>query len=169
MNYRRLFIPNSIVFITMITQNRIPILLDKIDVLIKSVNEVKSHYNFEIIAYAVLNDHFHFLMWSEDITKYPKIIHSIKYNFKKNVGVATPTYNKLWQNRYWEHTIRDETDLHRHIDYIHYNPVKHYTIAPKDWEYSSFNKFVELGFYEKDWYNLDDKYNINDLGADYGE
>ena len=54
-------------------------------------------------------------------------------------------------------------DLNKHIDYIHYNPMKHYNIAPKDWQYSSFNKFVEDGYYEKDWCNFEDKYDINKL------
>ena len=72
MNYKRAFIPHSIIFITMVTQNRIPILLDNINVLIKSIDEVKTYYNFDIIAYVILNDHFHFLIQVEDITKYPK-------------------------------------------------------------------------------------------------
>lgn len=165
MNYKRIFIPNSIVFITMVIQDRQSILLEHIDILTKSVDEVKLYYDFEIIAYVVLNDHFHFLMKTEDIKKYPKIIHSIKYNFTKNVGVATPTYKKtkIWQNRYWEHTIRDENDLYKHFDYIHYNSFKHCNIAPKDWKYSSFEKFVSQGYYEKEWYNLNDKYKINEL------
>lgn len=83
--------------------------------------------------------------------------------------MAKPDCGKIWQNRYWEHTIRDENDLHRHLDYIHYNCVKHCDIAPNDYQYSSFNKFVKLGYYEKDWYNLEDKYKINDLGKDCGE
>ena len=148
----------------MVTQNRIPILLDNINVLIKSIDEVKTYYNFEIIAYVILNDHFHFLIQVEDITKYPKIIHSIKYNFKKNVGVATPTYDKLWQNRYWEHTIRDEKDLYKHLDYIHYNPIKHnYVNSAIDYKYSTFEKFASLGYYEKDWCNFGDRCKICEL------
>ena len=69
----------------------------------------------------------------------------------------------IWQRRYFEHTIINEEDLNKHIDYIHYNPMKHYNIAPQDWQYSSFNKFVEDGYYEKDWCNFENKYNINEL------
>ena len=49
----------------------------------------------------------------------------------------------IWQRRYWEHTIMSEEDLYRHIDYIHYNSMKHYNIAPRDWSFSSFNRFVK--------------------------
>ena len=100
-------------------------------------------------------------MKTNDITKYPKIIHSIKYNFTKSVGVATPTYRKLWQNRYWEHTIRDENDLNKHIDYIHYNPIKHgFTKKAINYKYSSFAKFVQEGYYDEEWCNFEDKYSI---------
>lgn len=58
----------------------------------------------------------------------------------------------IWQRRYWEHTIRDERDFARHVDYIHYNPVKHgYVIRVQDWPHSSFHRMVRLGTYPIDW------------------
>jgi putative transposase len=58
----------------------------------------------------------------------------------------------IWQRRFIEHLIRDENDLERHCDYIHYNPVKHgYVDRPWDWHFSSFRRFVYLGHYEQDW------------------
>ena len=184
--YRRFFNNDyKYVFITMITNNRIPILLDNIALLRSSFKYAMNKYSFEIYSAIILNDHIHLILKLNNNHDYPEIIRLIKYYFSIHIkkcghAFALPTLQLseskikkrekgIWQRRYWEHTIRDENDLHRHIDYIHYNPVKHYNIAPKDWEYSSFNKFVELGFYEKDWYNLDDKYKINDLGVDYGE
>ena len=56
------------------------------------------------------------------------------------------------QRRFWEHTIKDEDDLQDHMDYIHYNPVKHGLVkGPRDWPYSSFHRWVKLGVYSKDW------------------
>jgi putative transposase len=58
----------------------------------------------------------------------------------------------LWQHRYWEHMLRDETDYRRHVEYIHFNPVKHsYVRAPMDWPYSSFRRYVKAGVYPPDW------------------
>lgn len=58
----------------------------------------------------------------------------------------------IWQRRYWEHTIQDEEDFNHHLNYIHYNPVKHgYVNNVIDWEWSSFHRYVENGFYEKNW------------------
>ncbi|NEO00460.1 MAG: transposase, partial [Moorea sp. SIO3I7] len=60
--------------------------------------------------------------------------------------------SNVWQRRFWEHTIRNDHDLHRHIDYIHYNPVKHGLVScPHLWQYSSFHKWVERGKYRPDW------------------
>ena len=58
----------------------------------------------------------------------------------------------VWQRRFWEHTIRDESDRARHLDYIHYNPVKHgLATCPHAWPASSFPKWVANGSYERDW------------------
>jgi putative transposase len=58
----------------------------------------------------------------------------------------------IWQRRYWEHTIRDEGDFTRHLDYIHFNPVKHgHAGRVRDWPYSSFHRWVRLGAYPNDW------------------
>ncbi|MGH8334616.1 MAG: REP-associated tyrosine transposase, partial [Pseudomonas sp.] len=54
----------------------------------------------------------------------------------------------LWQRRFWEHQIRDDLDLARHVDYVHWNPVKHgYVIRVADWPYSSFHRYVTRGLY----------------------
>lgn len=58
----------------------------------------------------------------------------------------------LWQRRFWEHTLRDETDLQWHVDYVHYNPVKHgHVSAAKDWPHSSFHRYVRQGLLAEDW------------------
>lgn len=58
----------------------------------------------------------------------------------------------LWQRRFWEHWIRDEEDFAKHCDYIHYNPVKHGLCdAPKNWQFSTFGRFVAQGIYSLDW------------------
>ena len=58
----------------------------------------------------------------------------------------------IWQRRYWEHLIRDELDYERHVDYIHYNPVKHgYVDKAVDWPYSSIHRFIKNGIISSDW------------------
>jgi putative transposase len=58
----------------------------------------------------------------------------------------------IWQRRFWEHLLRDEADFAHHLDYIHYNPVKHgYASCPHDWPYSSFQRWAARGAYEQTW------------------
>lgn len=170
MNYKRLFIPNSFIFVTVVTKNRKQILVENIEYLKMAFKLTKQKFRFDIIAITINQDHFHMIIKPEDIKTYPKIIGSIKSTFTKNVHIKN-SKNKnresdIWQRRYWEHSIINEEDLYKHIDYIHYNSVKHYGITPKDWKYSSFNKFVKNGYYESSWCNFEDKYKINNLNLE---
>ncbi len=167
MNYKRIFIPDAIIFITVVTYNRKNILVNNIEYLRNAFKITKTKYKFEIVAIIVNPDHFHMIIKPENINEYPKIIGTIKSNFTK-ISKLRHSNNanresNIWQRRYWEHSIISKEDLYKHIDYIHYNSMKHYNIAPKDWKYSSFKKFVENKYYENDWCNFGDKYNINEM------
>jgi len=64
----------------------------------------------------------------------------------------------IWQRRYWEHQIRDDVDMQRHVDYIHHNPVKHGLASQvKDWPYSTFHKHVAQGMVDENWGGYDEK------------
>ena len=175
MQYKRLFIPNSILFITFVTAKRREILINNIEILRQSFITTKNKFEFEIIAICVLKNHVHMIIKPANINEYPLIVKNIKIYFSKCVDITKIKDYKIsesrikkkekdiWQRRYWEHTIINEDDLCKHIDYIHFNPMKHYKIPPKDWQYSSFNKFVQNGYYEQEWCNFEDKYHINEL------
>jgi len=180
-NYKRLFIESSYLFITIVTHQRRPILIDNIDILRKAFENTKKIYNFEIYCAVVLPDHLHVILVPKNIKEYPKIIHSVKYYFSRNLtddgGMVIPPYIEasklkkgdkgIWQRRYFEHTIRDEKDLYNHLDYIHYNPVKHeYANNVKDWAFSSFDKFVKSENYDIDWGSSEDLKIIKTLEYD---
>jgi putative transposase len=58
----------------------------------------------------------------------------------------------VWQRRFYEHTIRDEFDFRQHLDYLHFNPVKHCLVkCVHQWEYSSFHRGVRRGEYDLGW------------------
>jgi putative transposase len=78
------------------------------------------------------------------------VAHGLEYRRNRRGEYA------LWQRRFWEHTIRDDADLARHIDYVHYNPVKHGLVSQvNDWPHSSFHRYVKLGVLPKDWGGID--------------
>ena len=166
MKYRRIFIQNGLIFLTLVTNNRNPILISNIDILKIAFDNVREYYKFDLIAYSIHPDHIHCIIKPQNINDYPKIVKSFKYSFTRNfnVGLVNPTYKKLWQNRYWEHSIRNEQDLNQHLNYIHYNPVKHNLVnCANEWEYSSFHEFVKNNLYEENWGSTKDIENIKDL------
>ncbi|MBQ8459805.1 transposase [bacterium] len=170
MNYHRVFIQNSYVHIIILSYDRSPIFIDNFELLQQAFENAKYYFDFDVVACCVLPDHIHFIMKPTNIEEYPRIITSIKYYFSRNyVGLESPTYNVnessplkigyknkrekgIFQHRYYEHTIVDENELNKIIDYIHYNPVKHgYVDKVKNWAYSSFKRFVDKGYYDEDW------------------
>lgn len=174
MNYKRYFIQNSMVFITIVTYNRKHILLKHIDLIKASLNYTKTKISFNIEAIVILKDHIHLIVKPETIKDYPNIVKYFKTYFSRNIDIDSSDLTDgkkhkkekgIWQSRYWAHIIIDENDLQKHIDYIHYNPMKHYKIAPKDWQFSSFMKFVNNNLYDINWCNFEDKYKI--LKLDY--
>jgi putative transposase len=158
-NYRRSSTKGGIFFFTVVTHNRLPIFNNAVNIrAFRTIsNDVRNELPFKEIACVILHDHIH------SIWKLPEDDH----NFSKRWGIIKARFTKylrsngcdvsgypvqVWQKRFWEHKIRDINDLNNHIDYIHYNPVKHgYVNNVIDWPYSSFKRFVDNGYYDIDW------------------
>ena len=147
-NYKRLFLEGYSYYLTVVTYNRNPILIDNIEALRDSFRESKKYYMYDINAIVILPDHFHMIITPNNSKEYPKIIRAIKYNFSKRINIneeqSISRYKKgmtpIWQKRYYEHTIRDEKDYIRCLKYMKNNPIKHNLVDNiKDWKYSSFN------------------------------
>lgn len=163
MQYRRQKIEGGTYFFTVVTFNREPILVENIGKLREAFNIVMKDRPFVIDSHVILPDHLH-MIWTlpEANADYPTRWRLIKQYFSKlmdkspNEVISTVRARKkerqIWQRRYWEHTIRDETDLNNHIEYIHYNPVKHGLVNDiHEWELSSFRRYVRDGFYPVEW------------------
>lgn len=156
-DFRRYYIPNAIVFITTVTRERIPYLQSEEDIKLfwETIRRVQEIHPFHLLAYVILPDHFHWLMRADDPKgNFSKVIHSVKrnytVNYKKMHDIKTPL--SIWQERFWDHIIRDEDDLATHFDYIHWNPVKHdYVAQPEGWHSSSYLLWFEKGYYPQGW------------------
>ena len=139
-------------------QNRT--LTDEIDLLRTAFRETQHHRPFVINAIVILPEHLH-SVWTlpPDDADYSGRWRSIKSRFTRalrNKGRPLPRHANgeyaLWQRRFWEHTLRNEQDLERHVNYIHYNPVKHgYVPTAAAWPYSSFHRYVKQGLLPEDW------------------
>ena len=166
-NYRRFTVPGALYFFTVVTHERRPFLVDPIArrCLREAFRVVRARYAFEIPAIVVLPDHLH-AIWSmpQADSAYSLRWRRIKEEFTERYlaqgghdGARSASRQKreergVWQRRFWEHTILDDTDFERHVDYIHYNPVKHGLVAcPRDWAFSSFARWVRQGIYPDSW------------------
>ena len=151
-NIRRYFQPGDISFLTHVTYNRIPILIEYFDLLWNPIEMHQQHGSFDLMAWVVLPDHFHVLISArdEDISNLMrKIKLSFSTNYRKIIGRRQM---RIWQYRFWDHIIRNQEDLNQHIDYIHYNPAKHGLVSdPGHWRYSSFQDYKKQGAYEPGW------------------
>jgi putative transposase len=149
-NYRRLHLPGATYFFTVALQNRRSSLLtEQIDLLRRSVASVRQDIPFQIDAWVVLPEHMHCLWTLPDgDSDFPVRWHLIKRRFSG----AFNQRGKIWQRGYWEHAIRDDADFAAHVDYIHFNPIKHgYVGEPSDWPHSTFRAAVARGWYPADW------------------
>ena len=146
-------------------------MLEHIDLLREAFLLSKKQYCYELIAVSVMPDHLHMLIKPENAKEYPKIISCIKRKFTYSINQKTSGLYRqvrsasrvkkreagVWQRRYYEHTIRNEKELMSHIDYIHYNPVKHgYTDKAQNWNHSSFQKYIDKGWYDENWCDFSD-------------
>ena len=160
-NYRRNFVPGGTYFFTVTLRDRSSRLLaEHINSLRAAFREVKRKRPFHIDAIVILPEHLH-IIWTlpEGDADYPGRWRAIKSAFTHAVvksGVAVARNEKgayaLWQRRYWEHTIADEDDFQHHVDYIHFNPVKHEWVKQAaDWPHSSLHQYVKQGILPPDW------------------
>ncbi len=173
--YRRAKIDGGVLFFTVTLADRSSDLLVRhIDRLRRVYASVQKSYPFETIAICVLPDHLH-AVWSmpPGDANFPLRWSLIKSGFSRGLaGDPRRTTSKIakrekgiWQRRYWEHAIRDDTDLAHHIDYIHFNPVKHgYVSRACDWPPSTFHRFVGRGVLPPDWGG-----DIRDASGAFGE
>ena len=151
--YRRVRIPGGTYFFTVVTARRRPWLGTAAGraALAAALRAVRADQPFETDAIVLLPDHLH-CVWTlpPGDTDYARRWRRIKQ--RTTIILRESPNGPLWQRRYWEHLIRDEADLHRHLDYIHYNPVRHgLAKAPRDWGPTSFHRFVERGWYSVHW------------------
>ncbi len=177
--YRRSYVPGGTYFFTLTTLDRRPILIQEPlrTVLRQAIIEVRARLPFESIAWVLLPDHLHTIWKLPETDANFSIRWSLikqhvtreclwqSQNARTTNSRQKRREGKIWQRRFWEHAIRDETDFRHHVDYIHYNPVKHgYVTKPADWPYSTFHRYVCEGAYPADWGSP-----LEERGSNYGE
>lgn len=179
--YRRAIVPGGCFFFTVNTERRQRLLTEPavIEALRGAFRAVRRDHPFTIDAIVVLPDHLH-TIWTlpQDDADYALRWNLIKRETSiavRHLLIAAPRASLrkrheigLWQRRYWEHQIRDDRDFGRHVDYIHWNPVKHgHVMHAADWPHSSFHQYVRQGRLPVDWATEDSDGRFGE-SADHG-
>ncbi|TCT22881.1 REP-associated tyrosine transposase [Thiobaca trueperi] len=166
-HYRRCYLPGGSFFLTTVTERRRPILCTDLAraCLRAAILDCQRQHPFRLDAIVLMPDHFHAIFTlPPDDTHYPKRMGLIKKRFtqcwlaaggaEQSRSASRQRYRRrgVWQRRFMEHTLRDQRDYTNHLNYPHFNPVKHgHAACPRDWPYSSFHRWVNCGAYTPDW------------------
>jgi putative transposase len=161
-DYRRYRVLGGTYFFTInLLIRRSDLLIRHIDALRESVRRTPIERPFHIDAWVVLHEHNHCVTTlPQSDEDFPSRIKAIKIRFVRAVEPdewrssvrAAKGERGIWQRRFWEHVIRDDDDYARHMDYVHFNPVKHgHVTSVAQWQYSTFHQWVKAGVYPADW------------------
>jgi putative transposase len=166
-DYRRWLFPGGTFFFTVVSFNRLPIFTTEParHVLHDAWKDVEKRFPFTTVAICLLPDHLHCIWTLPDgdgrtSIRWKEIKRLFTKSYLEVVGPGSDRNTSrlkrgeaaIWQRRFWEHVIINEVDLNHHLDYIHYNPVKHGLVEkPVDWPWSSFHRYVQEGYYPPDW------------------
>lgn len=172
--YRRNVVPGGTYFFTVtLAERSSSTLIDHVGELRQAFRIARRERPFDIDAIVILPDHLHVIFTlppgDADFSGRWRRIKGYFSNRLIASGTAAARFRNgelaLWQRRYWEHTIRDDRDFAQHVDYIHFNPVKHGLASRvRDWPYSSFHRYVRHGILPADWAG-----DVDEGNRDYGE
>jgi REP-associated tyrosine transposase len=165
MRYRRVTVAGATYFFTVVTFRRQRLFADPLAVglLEAAIQRVRERRPFVVEAQVVLPDHIHALWTLADDFDYATRWRLIKEAFTReyaprtrlparDAGRRARGEQTVWQRRYWEHLIRNDRDFSAHVEYIHFNPVRHGLVsAPRDWPHSTFLDWVARGDYDAAW------------------
>jgi len=165
--YRRADVAGGWYFFTVVAERRRAILTqpDIRAALRDAIVAVRQNHPFTILGWVLLPDHLH-AIWqlppgdADFSTRWSQIKRRVTHAC--GATYADPAlltarriakrHGTIWQHRFWEHLIRDQRDFRRHMDYLHFNPVKHGLVERVvDWPYSSFHRLVREGAYARNW------------------
>ena len=160
-HYRRAKIEGGTYFFTVTLADRsADFLVREAERLRRAYTAVAARLPFDTVAICILPDHLH-AIWTlpDGDADFSTRWALVKSGFSRGLESEQRSHSKvrhrekgIWQRRFWEHAIRNRDDLARHVDYVHYNPVKHGLVARvRDWPYSSFHRYVERGDLPRDW------------------
>ncbi|MDJ0807166.1 MAG: transposase [Gammaproteobacteria bacterium] len=151
--YQRYYLTGHPVFLTIVTHHRQPLFAkaETVKTLLQSMRWAKSKYPFRHMAHVILRDHLHWILKPDEGILFSDLVAAVKRDVTWRLRESGHT-GPFWQKRFYDHIIRNDDDFGCHLDYVHYNPVKHGQASrPLEHPWSSFQEWVSRGVYPSDW------------------
>lgn len=161
--YRRTYVPGASWFFTVNLAQRKEnqLLMTHLDELRRAFQYIKGRYPFRLDAVVILPDHLHCtrtlpLGDSDYSTRWNLLKGRFSRAIETGERISKSRKKRrergVWQRRFWEHLITSQEDFNRHVDYIHWNPVKHGWVKQvSDWPHSSFHGYAASGLCSSNW------------------
>jgi putative transposase len=144
-NVRRHELQGRPVFLTIVCAQHQPLLRGHEPIVIQALAQTRNELGAKVYAHVVMPDHLHLVLG--EMESFSIFVLRLKLKVRRRLGRGA-----IWQDRFFDHIIRDEADLHRHLDYVHYNPVKHAVVdKPEAYAFSSYARYVRRGWYAVGW------------------
>jgi putative transposase len=144
-NVRRHELLGRPVFLTIVCAQHRPLLRGHESVVIQALAQTRDELHAKVYAHVVMADHLHLVLG--ELASFSIFVLRLKLKVRRRLGNGA-----IWQDRFFDHIIRDEADLHRHLDYVHYNPVKHAVVdQPEAYAFSSYARYLRRGWYATGW------------------
>ena len=144
-NVRRFDPEGRPVFITQACKGRQPSLSGLERLVLTVMHELRCEGGWQVHAHVILPDHMHLILGGGH--GFSRFMQSMKLRVVRRAAIGP-----FWQNRFHDHVIRDDLDLRNHLDYLHYNPVRHgHAVIPESYPYSSFRQYQIRGWYTPGW------------------
>lgn len=160
------YLPDRIYFITTHTYNFDPIFLkgNLANILLNKIADLQTELDLPIYGYGIMHHHLHWMFETGDKNSLDYVMFRLKGSSSREINKVRGEKGHFWQERYQDHVVRNEKDFISHLNYIHYNAVKHRLVKkPEDWPFSSYKDYLEEGDYERGWGWIEEPKEVKDL------
>ncbi len=115
------------------------------DILVKTLSQYRDQGAYLLHEFVVIPDHLHLLVTPGPTTSLEKTVQLIKGGSSHRIHKERNQKMEIWQEGFYDWTIRDENDWQTKVDYIRMNPVRAKLVqVPEDWPYSSASRKFDL-------------------------
>jgi len=122
---------------TNLAEGTAPFSSSECDQVLNDMQVVRSSRDFLLLAYVVMPDHVHLMMYPRETTL-SIVLQDLKKRTARSLHKSRGCAGPIWQSRFFDFICRRVRDYWSKVEYIHQNPVTAGLVdRPEDWRWSS--------------------------------